>query len=105
VENNFVPSKKKTDGENMTLWAGAKNWLSAKACQAFSVESWRQKSRYFAIILAVTFFMALVGIIAVIFAYIDIHVWSKQGELIMVPQSKMVEINGNLYIPIKLISG
>jgi hypothetical protein len=46
--------------------------------------------------------MALAAIIAVIFAYVDIHVWSREGHVILIPKEKIVTINGSHYIPIKV---
>ena len=53
-----------------------KNWVSNKFYGMFSMEQWKKKSKLFATILGITFIMALIAIIAVIFAYIDIHIWA-----------------------------
>lgn len=70
----------------------------------FSMDKLRSKSQLFAVALVVSLVLSSISLIMVIFAYIDIHVWSKQGEVVLVPQEQLVNINGNIYIPIKIIS-
>lgn len=85
------------------MWASAKAWLLERACQIVPVDRLKQQSRLFATALVVTFIIAVTGLVAVIFAYVDIHVWSKQTEFILVPQSQLVKIDGEYYIPIKVV--
>jgi uncharacterized membrane protein len=81
-----------------------KNWIANKFHTMFSYDQWKKKSNLFATILGITFLMALTALVAVVFAYVDIHVWSRQGQVILVSQDKLVDINGHLYIPIKLLT-
>ena len=79
----------------------------ANACyDLFSMDKWAKKSRHFAYILCITFVMALSAIIAVIFAYIDIHVWSKNNKehVYFVSQDHLVNIDGEMYIPVKVFT-
>lgn len=97
----------------MTMLSRAKTWVVNTCWDLFSMEKIMQKSQTFAWVLGLTFFMSLIALIAVIFAYIDLHVWypqammdkagPSQGPVIMVPREKLVYINGRTYIPIKLV--
>ncbi len=81
-----------------------RGWVVQKCWSWFHIDFWQQKSRLLILVVKVTFVMALVTLIGLIFAYIDIHVWSKQGSVILVPHEKIVEINGAQYIPIKILN-
>lgn len=85
------------------MLASVKNWCIDKCWYAFGIDKFKKKSQTVVIVLGITFLLALAAVIAVIFAYIDIHVWSRKGHVILVPQERLVTINGNLYIPIKIV--
>jgi len=85
------------------MFARTKNWVVNKCWDWFSLDKWKQKSQAFAVVLGITFMLSVVALVAVIFAYIDIHVWSREGHVILVPKERVVTINGHLYIPIKII--
>jgi len=80
-----------------------KEWFVQKFYTLFSVETLHRKSQLVVLVLKITLLIAVVSLIGVIFAYIDIHVWSKKGSVILVPKEKIIEINGLLYIPIKIV--
>jgi hypothetical protein len=66
---------------------------------------WKKKSNFFWVLLLFIFVFSIIGLIAVIFAYIDVHIWSKTdtSSIIFIPKENIVKINNNWYIPIKLI--
>jgi len=67
------------------------------------MDQWKQKSQTFAVVIGISFILSCIAIIAVIFAYIDIHVWSKEGHVLLVPQNRLVTIQDQIYIPIKIV--
>ena len=87
------------------MFAEIRSWVVNKCWSAFSIETWKKKSQLVVTLLKITFVISVISLIAVIFAYIDIHVWSKpSGSVVLVPKETLVEINGALYIPIKLMT-
>lgn len=84
------------------MWTDVKNWCVNKCWSAFGIDKFKKKSQMIVLVLGITFIMALAAVVAVIFAYIDIHVWSRDGHVILVPKNRIVTINGALYIPIKI---
>jgi len=85
------------------VWSGVKEWLIQSCWSAFSLEYWKHKSQAAMKYLTITFILSCIAIIGVIFAYIDIHVWSKKGSVVLVPANALVEIQGQTYIPIKML--
>lgn len=86
------------------VWAETKQWFKGICYDLFNMDNWKRKSDLAIGMLILTFFMALIALIAIVLAYVDIHVWSKQGEVVLIPQQHVVEINGRHYIPIKLVN-
>lgn len=81
---------------------GIRNWFSKILFGKLSV-SMQKKETVVKTSLYLTFLMALIGLIAIIFAFVDIHVWSKDtGRVILVPRDKIITINGQQYLPIRL---
>lgn len=69
------------------------------------MDSWKSKSQALFLFVKVTFFVAVLALILVILAYVDIHVWSRpaSGEVILVPERRIVTIEGRQYIPITIV--
>jgi hypothetical protein len=67
----------------------------------------QKKSKLIISLLFITFFLAVSAIIAVIFAFIDIHFWSncnsKSPSTQFVPFDKIVVMNGQQYVPIQIL--
>jgi hypothetical protein len=87
----------------LNMISRAKNWVVNTCWDWFSMEKLQQKSRLFAVVLGITLLLSIIAIIGLIFAYIDIHVWSREGHVILVPEERIVQINGRHYIPIKIV--
>ena len=86
------------------MWDQCKSWVVDRCWSAFSLDSWKKKSQLVLLVVKITFIMALIALIAVFFAFIDIHYWSKpSGAVILIPKDKIIEIQGRTYIPIKLL--
>lgn len=80
-----------------------KDWIVNICWKWFSIEKLQKKSRLFAVVLGVALLLSIVAIIGLILAYVDIHIWSREGHVILVPRERIVKINGRHYIPIKII--
>lgn len=87
------------------MWRECKDWVVDKCWSAFSLDEWKKKSQSWFLMFKITFMIAVLALIGVIVAFFDIHYWQqwRTSEAVMVSRKQLVEINGELYIPIKLV--
>ena len=80
-----------------------KDWLVDRCWHAFSIDEWKKKSQSWFLMFKITFVIAVLALVGVLLAFVDIHYWQKHQPTILVPHEQIVEINGQLYIPIKIV--
>lgn len=86
------------------MLSSVKTWVTDKCWNMFSMDTWKQKSQIIVIVLTITFLLTIICLIAVAFTYSDFHGWKNNSDFIVVPKNKFVEIDGDLFIPIKIIN-
>lgn len=86
------------------VWAEAKTWLVDHCWHLFALEKWKRRSQTFTVLLALACVMSLVALLVTLWSRANVHSWIHEGAVTLVPMTRVVQINGQAYIPIRMLT-
>ena len=85
------------------MWSELKTWVVNKCWSVLPLDKWKKRSQTFAFLLGLALLMSLIALILAVSMHSSYKSWAKNGAVVLVPQERIVQINGASYIPIKMV--
>ena len=86
------------------MWTDVKTWLVNHCWNVFSMEKWKKRSQTFAVLVGVAFVISILALLVALWTNINMNQhWSDTGSVVLVPKDRLVHINGDTYIPIRML--
>lgn len=85
------------------MWSQAKDWLVQHCWNVFSLEQWKKRSQTVVKLLGVALVLSLVALLVAVWTHVSWQHWTATGAVVLVPETRIVHINGTAYIPIRMV--
>jgi uncharacterized membrane protein YcjF (UPF0283 family) len=85
------------------VWQNAKTWFIDHCWSLFSMEKWKTRSQTFAVLIGVACILSFVSLVVSCWTQLSMHELTTSHAVVIVPQARVVTINGEQYIPIRMI--
>ena len=86
------------------MWSQAKEWVVDHCWNIFSLDKWKKRSQTLALLVGVAFFLSVLALLVAVWTHLSWREWSTSGAVVLVPHERVVQINGQHYIPIRMLA-
>lgn len=79
-----------------------KDWFVNHCWNVFSIDKWKKRSQTFAVLLGLALVLSILSLLFCSWLHSQMHS-STQSPVVLVPREKVLLIDGQQYIPIRML--